>query len=81
MGEFTVVGLRVVRAAARTGSSTRAAERLRYTQSAESRQVTLVEHDCTGRSPSRHSHERPPSGEFAVGGLAFGCENGCPVQR
>lgn len=43
MGEFTVTGLRVVREAARTGSFTRAAERLGYTQSAVSRQITLME--------------------------------------
>ncbi|WP_067819154.1 LysR family transcriptional regulator [Nocardia inohanensis] len=43
MGEFTVSGLRVVREAARTGSFSRAAERLDYTQSAVSRQITLME--------------------------------------
>ncbi|MGW4353853.1 LysR family transcriptional regulator [Nocardia sp. NPDC004582] len=43
MGEFTVTGLRVVREAARSGSFTRAAERLGYTQSAISRQITLME--------------------------------------
>ncbi|WP_067690665.1 LysR family transcriptional regulator [Nocardia jejuensis] len=43
MGEFTVTGLRVVREAARAGSFSRAAERLGYTQSAVSRQVTLME--------------------------------------
>ncbi|MQY31691.1 LysR family transcriptional regulator [Nocardia aurantia] len=43
MGEFTVTGLRVVREAARTGSFSGAAERLGYTQSAVSRQVTLME--------------------------------------
>ncbi|MFD6355456.1 LysR family transcriptional regulator [Nocardia tengchongensis] len=43
MGEFTVTGLRVVREAARSGSFTRAAERLGYTQSAVSRQITLME--------------------------------------
>ncbi|MEV6771240.1 LysR family transcriptional regulator [Nocardia sp. NPDC051030] len=43
MGEFTVSGLRVVREAARSGSFTRAAERLGYTQSAISRQITLME--------------------------------------
>ncbi|MFF2552693.1 LysR family transcriptional regulator [Nocardia sp. NPDC058058] len=43
MGEFTVTGLRVVREAARTGSFTRAAQRLGYTQSAVSRQITLME--------------------------------------
>lgn len=43
MGEFTVLGLRVVREAARHGSFTMAAERLGYTQSAVSRQVALME--------------------------------------
>lgn len=43
MGEFTISGLRVVREAARTESFTRAAERLGYTQSAISRQITLME--------------------------------------
>ncbi|MET9491071.1 LysR family transcriptional regulator [Nocardia sp. NPDC006630] len=43
MAEFTVTGLRVVREAARGGSFTRAAERLGYTQSAVSRQITLME--------------------------------------
>jgi DNA-binding transcriptional LysR family regulator len=43
MGDFTVVGLRVVRAAARHGSFSVAAERLGYTQSAVSRQIGLME--------------------------------------
>lgn len=43
MGEFTVLGLRVVRAAAAHGSFSVAAERLGYTQSAVSRQVALME--------------------------------------
>ncbi|WP_067490457.1 LysR family transcriptional regulator [Actinomadura hibisca] len=43
MGEFTVVGLRVVREAARHGSFSTAAERLGYTQSAVSRQIALME--------------------------------------
>lgn len=43
MSEFTVVGLRVVRAAARYGSFSVAADRLGYTQSAVSRQVALME--------------------------------------
>jgi DNA-binding transcriptional LysR family regulator len=43
MSEFTVVGLRVVREAARHGSFSVAAERLGYTQSAVSRQIALME--------------------------------------
>jgi DNA-binding transcriptional LysR family regulator len=43
MGEFTVVGLRVVREAARHGSFSTAAEKLGYTQSAVSRQIALME--------------------------------------
>jgi DNA-binding transcriptional LysR family regulator len=43
MAEFTVVGLRVVREAARRRSFSAAAERLGYTQSAVSRHVVLME--------------------------------------
>ncbi|MET7768294.1 LysR family transcriptional regulator [Nocardia sp. NPDC005366] len=43
MGEFTIVGLRVVREAARCGSFSTAAENLGYTQSAVSRQIALME--------------------------------------
>jgi DNA-binding transcriptional LysR family regulator len=43
MAELSVVGLRVVRAVARAGSFTTAAERLGYTQSAVSRQIALME--------------------------------------
>ncbi|GAA5707635.1 hypothetical protein SM007_39525 [Streptomyces avermitilis] len=43
MSDFTVVGLRVVREAARYGSFSMAAERLGYTQSAISRQIALME--------------------------------------
>ncbi|QWF83618.1 LysR family transcriptional regulator [Amycolatopsis sp. CA-230715] len=43
MAEFTVLGLRVVRAAAAHGSFSVAAERLGYTQSAVSRQIALME--------------------------------------
>jgi DNA-binding transcriptional LysR family regulator len=43
MSEFTVVGLRVVREAARHGSFSTAAEKLGYTQSAVSRQIALME--------------------------------------
>ncbi|MEV6278822.1 LysR substrate-binding domain-containing protein [Nocardia sp. NPDC051832] len=57
MGEFTVIGLRVVREAARAGSFSRAAERLDYTQSAVSRQVTLME-----QAAGRPLFERLPRG-------------------
>jgi DNA-binding transcriptional LysR family regulator len=43
MSDFTVLGLRVVREAARQGSFSMAAERLGYTQSAVSRQIALME--------------------------------------
>jgi DNA-binding transcriptional LysR family regulator len=43
MSEFTVLGLRLVREAARHGSFSTAAERLGYTQSAVSRQIALME--------------------------------------
>lgn len=43
MGEFTIVGLRVVREAATSGSFSTAAEKLGYTQSAVSRQIALME--------------------------------------
>ncbi|MBW8485619.1 LysR family transcriptional regulator [Actinomadura parmotrematis] len=43
MSEFTVLGLRVVREAARLGSFSLAAEHLGYTQSAVSRQIALME--------------------------------------
>jgi DNA-binding transcriptional LysR family regulator len=43
MSEFTVTGLRVVHQVAATGSFTRAAELLGYTQSAVSRQVAAME--------------------------------------
>ncbi|MFF0501291.1 LysR family transcriptional regulator [Nocardia aobensis] len=43
MGEFTILGLRVVREAARCGSFSAAADRLGYTQSAVSRQISLME--------------------------------------
>jgi DNA-binding transcriptional LysR family regulator len=49
MSEFTVVGLRVVREAARHGSFSTAAERLGYTQSAISRQIALME-QAAGRA-------------------------------
>jgi DNA-binding transcriptional LysR family regulator len=43
MSDFTVLGLRVVREAARHGSFSTAAERLGYTQSAVSRQIAIME--------------------------------------
>lgn len=43
MGEFTINGLRAVREVARTGSFSVAAQRLGYTQSAVSRQVSAME--------------------------------------
>ncbi|WP_433758857.1 LysR family transcriptional regulator [Nocardia sp. CA-135398] len=49
MGEFTIVGLRVVREAARSGSFSTAAENLGYTQSAVSRQIALME-QAAGRA-------------------------------
>ncbi|MGV9616247.1 LysR family transcriptional regulator [Nocardia xishanensis] len=49
MGEFTIVGLRVVREAARCGSFSTAAENLGYTQSAVSRQIALME-QAAGRA-------------------------------
>ncbi|MFI6518255.1 LysR family transcriptional regulator [Spirillospora sp. NPDC050679] len=57
MGEFTVVGLRVVREAARHGSFSTAAERLGYTQSAVSRQIALME-----RAAGRALFERQARG-------------------
>ncbi|MET8874012.1 LysR family transcriptional regulator [Nocardia sp. NPDC004604] len=49
MGEFTIVGLCVVREAARCGSFSTAAEHLGYTQSAVSRQIALME-QAAGRA-------------------------------
>lgn len=49
MTGFTVVGLQVVREAARHGSFSTAAERLGYTQSAVSRQIALME-QAAGRA-------------------------------
>ncbi|MEV4234653.1 LysR family transcriptional regulator [Nocardia sp. NPDC050408] len=49
MGEFTIVGLRVVQEAARSGSFSTAAENLGYTQSAVSRQIALME-QAAGRA-------------------------------
>jgi DNA-binding transcriptional LysR family regulator len=49
MAEFTIVGLRVLREAARHGSFSTAAETLGYTQSAVSRQIALME-QAAGRA-------------------------------
>src|SRR6185312_16948137 len=43
MAEFTLTGLRIVQQVAETGSFTRAAETLGYTQSAVSRQIAAME--------------------------------------
>lgn len=56
MAEFTILGLRVVREAARHGSFSTAAERLGYTQSAVSRQIALME-QAAGR-PLFERHTR-----------------------
>ncbi|MEU0542089.1 LysR family transcriptional regulator [Nocardia sp. NPDC005978] len=56
MAEFTLVGLRVVRAVTRHGSFSTAAEWLGYTQSAVSRQVALME-QAAGR-PLFERHAR-----------------------
>lgn len=61
MGEFTIIGLRVVRAAARTGSFSTAAENLGYTQSAVSRQIALME-----RAAGRALFERQARGVRAT---------------
>ncbi|MEU8899169.1 LysR family transcriptional regulator [Nocardia sp. NPDC048505] len=57
MAEFTVLGLRVVREAARAGSFSLAAQRLDYTQSAVSRQISLME-----QAAGRPLFERLPRG-------------------
>jgi DNA-binding transcriptional LysR family regulator len=57
MTEFTILGLRVVRAAARHGSFSMAAEQLGYTQSAVSRQIALME-----RAAGRPLFERQARG-------------------
>jgi DNA-binding transcriptional LysR family regulator len=61
MSEFTVPGLRVVREAARTGSFSEAAERLGYTQSAISRQVSLMEQVAGRRLFERHARGVRPT--------------------
>ena len=63
MSEFTVVGLRVVREAARHGSFSVAAERLGYTQSAVSRQIALME-----QAAGQALFERQARGEGDAGG-------------
>ncbi|AGZ41553.1 LysR family transcriptional regulator [Actinoplanes friuliensis] len=66
MADFTLVGLRVIREVAATGSFTAAAESLGYTQSAISRQVGVME-DAAG-SPlfDRHARGVVPSPAGAV---------------
>jgi DNA-binding transcriptional LysR family regulator len=61
MAEFTVVGLRVVRAVARHGSFSTAAEWLGYTQSAVSRQVALMELAAARPLFERHARGAVPT--------------------
>lgn len=61
MGEFSLVGLRVVREVARRGSLTAAAERLGYTQSAISRQVALMEQAAGRALFERHARGARPT--------------------
>lgn len=61
MDEFTVVGLRVVREAARHGSFSTAAERLGYTQSAVSRQIGLMERAAGRALFERHARGVRPT--------------------
>jgi DNA-binding transcriptional LysR family regulator len=61
MGEFTVLGLRVVREAARHGSFSTAAERLGYTQSAVSRQIALMEQAAGRALFERHARGVQPT--------------------
>ncbi|MEO3875735.1 LysR family transcriptional regulator [Nonomuraea sp. B12E4] len=61
MGDFTVLGLRVVREAARQGSFSIAAERLGYTQSAVSRQIALMEQAAGRALFERHARGVRPT--------------------
>lgn len=61
MGEFTVLGLRVVREAARCGSFSGAADRLGYTQSAVSRQISLMEQAAGHPLFERHARGAAPT--------------------
>ena len=61
MGEFSLVGLRVVREVGRRGSLTAAAERLGYTQSAVSRQVALMEVAAGRALFERHARGARPT--------------------
>jgi DNA-binding transcriptional LysR family regulator len=61
MAEFTVLGLRVVRAVARHGSFSTAGEWLGYTQSAISRQVALMEQVAGCPLFERHARGAVPT--------------------
>ncbi|MFQ6392412.1 LysR family transcriptional regulator [Nocardia sp. KC 131] len=61
MGEFTIVGLRVVTEAARCGSFSNAAENLGYTQSAVSRQIALMERAAGKPLFERHARGVRPT--------------------
>ncbi|MFI9510436.1 LysR family transcriptional regulator [Nocardia sp. NPDC052566] len=61
MTEFTVLGLRVVRAAAATGSFSTTAENLGYTQSAVSRQIALMERAAGQPLFERHARGVRPT--------------------
>ncbi|MFG1792230.1 LysR family transcriptional regulator [Nocardia sp. NPDC049149] len=61
MSDFTVPGLLVVREAVRTGSFSAVAERLGYTQSAISRQVSLMEQAAGRQLFERHARGVRPT--------------------
>jgi DNA-binding transcriptional LysR family regulator len=61
MGDFTIVGLRVVREAAMSGSFSTAAENLGYTQSAVSRQIALMEQAAGRALFERHARGVRPT--------------------
>ncbi|KAA8889491.1 LysR family transcriptional regulator [Nocardia colli] len=61
MPDFTVPGLRVIREAVRAGSFSAVAERLGYTQSAISRQVSLMEQAAGRRLFERHARGVRPT--------------------